>query len=144
MSVESNQIVSNTTTCQLKLSPELPLINDPTAGAADAHPMRQPPDDTPTTTEESDIPLPHEDALVEVQFPRLVDRLIKHNIIDESNKVEWMSATVSKGAAVQYIMRQWKKNDMAGRRWVDGPKCYSPDQAMFPGATTTPFRLDNF
>ena len=51
--------------------------------------------------EKSDIPLPHEEAPVEEQFPRLVDRLLKHGILDPQDKVEWqrLCATVSKQAA---------------------------------------------
>ncbi len=41
-------------------------------------------------------------------------------------------------------MAKWKSNDAAGRRWKDGPKCLTPDQTLFPGATTTSFRLDDF
>jgi hypothetical protein len=63
-----------------------------------------------------------------------------------STQVEWkrLRETVSKEAASHCVMKRWKENDGAGRRWVDGPKCFSPDQGLFPGATTTSFRLDNF
>jgi hypothetical protein len=41
-------------------------------------------------------------------------------------------------------MAKWKSNDTKGRCRKDGPKCLTPDQTLFPEATTTSFRLDNF
>ena len=143
-SVELNEIVSDKITDQLQTHLELPLINEEKEVMASE--TSQPTVDRESegrAAEKSDIPLPHEEAPVEEQFPRLVDRLVKHNIIDPHDKVEWqrLCETVSKEAASHYVMKKWRENDVAGRRWVDGPKCFSPDQGLFPGAS---FRLDNF
>jgi hypothetical protein len=138
-SVELKRIVSDKTADQLETHLELPLINDEkkevlpgTAHCAEARKREG------LVAEKSDIPLPHEDAPVEDQFPRLVDRLLKHDILDKQDEVEWqrLCAIVSKGAATRYVMARWKSNDTAGRRWKDGPKCLTPDQTLFPGATT--------
>ncbi len=145
-SVELKRIVSDKTTDQLEKCLELPLINDereatrPEVARQANEKKREEPD-----VEKSDIPLPHEEAPVEEQFPRLVDRLLKHGILDPQDKVEWqrLCATVSKEAAIHYVKAKWKCNGTADRRWKDGPKCLTPD-ALFPGATTTSFRLENF
>jgi len=146
-SVELKRIVSDKTTDQLETHLELPLINDEKEAVlpAMAHCAGGRKGGEPAA-EKSDIPLPHENAPVEDQFPQLVDRLLKYDILDPQDKVEWqrLCASVSKEAATHFVMAKWKSNDAAGRRWKDGPKCFTPDQTLFPGATTTSFRLDNF
>ncbi len=87
-SVELNEIVSYKTTDQLQTHLELPLINEEKEVMASE--KSQPAVDRKSeglAAEKSDIPLPHEEAPVEEQFPRLVDRLVKHNIFDPHDVV---------------------------------------------------------
>jgi len=97
-------------------------------------------------TRVSNIPLPQTNAPQVPQFKRLIDRLLANGLIDLQDKIIWeqlcKSASTEQGSL--YIMKTWEKNDKAGRRMPNAPQCHTPDSSLFPGATTTSFRLDNF
>ena len=94
----------------------------------------------------SNIPLPDPAPPSVAQFPLLVDRLLKQGQIDTADKIEWQKICTAQGAlhGTLFIVKTWRKNYEEGRRVENAPRCYAPDQTLFPGATTTTFRLDNF
>ena len=94
----------------------------------------------------SNIPLPDPAPPLVTQFPLVVDRLLSQGQIDAADKTEWQKICTAQGELLGtlFIVKTWRKNYEEGRRVDNAPCCYSPDQTLFPGATTTTFRLDNF
>ena len=93
------------------------------------------------------IPLPHNGLpLPSARHPRiaLADRLFAAGLISRSSFVAVTSSPDSLKSTLAMV-REWASSSKAGHR-APGSEVFntlSPDQALFPGATQSPFRLDN-
>ena len=76
----------------------------------------------------------------------LVDALSQEGLINKTQEMEWRAHLADdKLDATLQVLKAWELADSLGKRSKLAPQlqCLIPNQVKYPGATQTPFRLDN-